>query len=290
MTERDLNERVAAVRDDVLVAKDRALEAAHDYGDRIQRSASELGDRARHYGAAGADYARRAGSSTASFAADNALPLGLIGLGVGWLVLSARRNNALRDEELYIGAEREQGYERETRTRALASSVQERAGALASDVQERAGALASRAREASNQLATRVGEGYDSARNRAGEVASQVGQQASQWSHDARDGITHAGQRTVEYMDENPLLVGALAIAAGVGVGLALPETRRENQLLGETRDRLLGDARGLLDEARRTARDVGETAREAARDVQRQARETTQDLRGAVSDPRISH
>jgi len=157
-------------------------------------------------------------------------------------------------------------------------------------VQERAGAIASRTRDATNQLASRVGDSYESARNRAGDVASQVGQTASQWSHDARDGIQYAGRRTVDYADENPLLLGALAIAAGVGVGLALPATQRENELLGETRDRLLGDARGLIDEARRTAQETAEAAREAARDVGRQARETTQELRSAASDPRISH
>lgn len=36
---------------------------------------------------------------------------------------------------------------------------------------------------------------------------------------------------------ENPLMVGAAAIVVGAAVGMALPETERENELMGEARD-----------------------------------------------------
>jgi ElaB/YqjD/DUF883 family membrane-anchored ribosome-binding protein len=175
----------------------------------------EVGERARHYREVGVDYARRAGSSTADFVAENALPLSLIGLGVGWLVLSSRRERLAQFEEEHH------------------------------------------------------------LRQRASELAAR----ASHLGNEARSQLTHAGQRSVEYADENPLLVGALAIAAGVGVGLALPATRHENELFGETRDRLLDDAQSLLGEARQTARDVGATARDTGAQLER-----------AVKEPRFSH
>jgi hypothetical protein len=61
--------------------------------------------------------------------------------------------------------------------------------------------------------------------------------------------------------DDNPLAVGMAAIAAGIGVGLLLPQTEPERELLGSKRDELLGDAKQTLSE-------MGQTAKDTARDV----------------------
>lgn len=64
---------------------------------------------------------------------------------------------------------------------------------------------------------------------------------------------------------ENPLAAAALAAAMGATVGLALPETRRENELMGEARDAVVSKAQ----EAARGAADrVQDVAGEAARKV----------------------
>lgn len=232
--------------------------------ERIQDNAHQLAGGAREYGRAGGDYARRVGHNTAAFVSENALPLCLIGLGAGWLVLSMRKQQvAFDDQEPYHGYDY-YGLDE-------SSSAQRGEHAL------------SRAREGSHQVATRVRDGIGSARARAGELAHQVGHRASEWSHEARTQLSDAGQRTMDYADANPLLVGALALAAGVGVGLALPATRRENQWLGKRRDRLLDDARGLIGDAR-------ESARETVHEVQRQAHEAKEGLRSAVKESRFPH
>jgi len=41
-------------------------------------------------------------------------------------------------------------------------------------------------------------------------------------------------------MHENPLAVGAVAVAAGTAIGLALPSTRFESEYIGETGERLV--------------------------------------------------
>jgi ElaB/YqjD/DUF883 family membrane-anchored ribosome-binding protein len=135
---------------------------------------------------------------------------------------------------------------------------------IADNARERVGALA---------------ESVDAARVRVTDGAVQLGQHASELSHEARERLHRAQLRTRDFAEENPLAVGAIAIAAGVGVGLLLPATQPENRLMGDTRDRLVGDARGLLQEARETGSRVGQSAREAA-----------QELRGAVTDARVSH
>jgi hypothetical protein len=69
-------------------------------------------------------------------------------------------------------------------------------------------------------------------------------------------------------MDHNPLAVGAAAMALGVAVGMALPESRREHQLMGGTRDRLLDRAQSMagdaVDRAKQTVREVANKASEA--------------------------
>jgi uncharacterized protein YjbJ (UPF0337 family) len=44
-------------------------------------------------------------------------------------------------------------------------------------------------------------------------------------------------------LQENPLVIGAMALVAGLGLGLAVPETSYENKALGKTRDQLLDKA-----------------------------------------------
>ena len=50
-------------------------------------------------------------------------------------------------------------------------------------------------------------------------------------------------QRAYTMMDEQPLIVGALAVAAGALIGAALPTTQYENRTLGPVRDRTLEKA-----------------------------------------------
>lgn len=111
-------------------------------------------------------------------------------------------------------------------------------------------AARSRVNDGIESARSRVGETVDAARARvdglrsqAAELGHDVSVRASDLSHQAYDQLQRAGTRTREFTDENPLAVGALAVVAGVSVGLLLPSTRRENALLGETRDRLVHDA-----------------------------------------------
>jgi hypothetical protein len=80
----------------------------------------------------------------------------------------------------------------------------------------------------------------------------------SEMAHDASAAIsdyTSRGQQRVSEMTEqaesqfnrwmrdNPLAVGAAAIAVGAAIGLAVPATDRERELVGETRDQLMEKA-----------------------------------------------
>lgn len=62
-------------------------------------------------------------------------------------------------------------------------------------------------------------------------------------------------------IEERPLAVGLAALGVGLLAGVALPATRREDELLGETRDDLLA-----------SARDAGQDALEKGREMARDA------------------
>lgn len=140
-----------------------------------------------------------------------------------------------------------------------ASSVGEKVSEVAGNVRDRAADLGSRTRERASHLGERASHLGESARYRA----SQVGDRARYQAHQARIGFW-------QMMEESPLSVGVAAIALGVIAGLSIPATRREDELLGETRDRLLDDVKeaglGALEKGKQVASTAVETLKEEAK------------------------
>jgi ElaB/YqjD/DUF883 family membrane-anchored ribosome-binding protein len=94
---------------------------------------------------------------------------------------------------------------------------------------------------------------------RTGEFAREAGWKARQTTRRAQNQLQRA-------VTENPLAVGAAALAVGAMIGMALPETGRENELMGETRDQVVEGAQEM---ARTAATRVQEVATDAAKRVQ---------------------
>lgn len=59
------------------------------------------------------------------------------------------------------------------------------------------------------------------------------------------------------YIEENPLVVGAVAFAVGAAVGYAIPLTKTENDYMGEMRDNVLDKAQASAQEAIGTVKQV---------------------------------
>jgi hypothetical protein len=68
-----------------------------------------------------------------------------------------------------------------------------------------------------------------------------------------------------ETLEESPLVVGVAALALGALVGLALPGTSKENEWMGETRDRIVEDVKATAQETARKVQNVAEQAQHAA-------------------------
>jgi ElaB/YqjD/DUF883 family membrane-anchored ribosome-binding protein len=118
----------------------------------------------------------------------------------------------------------------------------------------------------------------DAKTSRSGYAASGVGKPAATAVRDAGDRIrqvTSTAQSGLRRLvRENPLAAGAIAAAVGTTIGLALPETRRENELMGEARD-------AAVDRAQEAVRVTGERVQDAARRVQDVAGEAVRKVTG---------
>jgi ElaB/YqjD/DUF883 family membrane-anchored ribosome-binding protein len=245
------DEAKEAVVDKLRDAKDSALEAANQ---RLR----EVGEGARH-----------AGEVTYGYARENAIPLGLIGVGIGWLLLSARgrRNGGYgsRQRERQAFGSGDIGYGEEfdapnwPDTRAARGTAPATFRRTMEETKERAAEVADRAKH-----------GLDDGVGRARERARELGHRANELGHHARERFLRVEHDALDFANENPLAVGAAALAVGVGVGLLLPPTRREDEVLGQARDRLVGELRGSVDgmgrAVKRTADEVKGVLREAPR------------------------
>jgi ElaB/YqjD/DUF883 family membrane-anchored ribosome-binding protein len=76
------------------------------------------------------------------------------------------------------------------------------------------------------------------------------------------------------FVTENPLAAGAVAAAVGATIGLALPETQKENEMMGEARDTVVNKAqdaaRDAADRVQDAAQRVKDVAADAAKSVTR--------------------
>src|SRR5690606_20219920 len=84
-----------------------------------------------------------------------------------------------------------------------------------------------------------------------------------------------------DFLYENPLAAGAVAIGVGALIGGLLPSTRREDELMGDARDevvhRAANGAQKTLDRAKQVADGVGDEAKDAASEVAHKAKEEAQ-------------
>jgi hypothetical protein len=90
----------------------------------------------------------------------------------------------------------------------------------------------------------KLGDAADWTRDKASDLGHQVaekaadlGQQATRQARRARLGFWQA-------MEEKPLVVGAAVLALGLFIGLAIPSTDPEDELMGDARDRLLDNVK----------------------------------------------
>jgi len=112
----------------------------------------------------------------------------------------------------------------------------------------------------SNYALGQVGETRETQGTGTGTL-NQVKETASDLASRSTAAVSNFSTRFGEMMRDNPLAVGAVAVAAGTAVGLALPSTRLESEYIGETGERLVEKvedvARGALDQVKDAAKQM---------------------------------
>ena len=221
---------------------------------------------------------------------DNPVPAGMVGVGLAWLFANRREGSSYdRDWETYstgpavpyrsgyTGNRYDQprstgtyGYTAGTTPGYAAGSVQHtHDGSNGEGLRDRAAHVASDASEKLGDVQERVGEAVHDTQERVSSAVHHTQERAGELVDRARMRAQRAERRIEESLQENPMAVGAVALALGMAAGLLIPETDREHELMGRSRDRVLDRAQ---DATRRAAEKVHDSVRDAAGESARHA------------------
>jgi hypothetical protein len=207
----------------------------------------------------------------------NPMPAALVGLGLGWMLLN--RPNGSAESSRYMnpaGFRAGAGYAPPTYGASAYGGVgvsgagggaQDRAGPkvsqMADQAQQSAGQLVDQVQQTGSQV-------IDQIQQTGGQVVDQVQQTGGQVIDEVQEKASVAQGFLEHQLEENPLLVGAVAVAIGGVLAGTIRSTRREDQLLGSTRDRLVGSASELtqdtMQKVGRVMDEVQSTATERAK------------------------
>ena len=118
----------------------------------------------------------------------------------------------------------------------------------------------SSARSAAQDATERARAQVEDATERARAQIDEVGTEAQAT-------VRRAQGQLQRVMHETPLAVGAAAFGLGAAVGLAVPSTPQESQLMGEARDALVEKTQQAAQDAQKQIQAVGQQALQAARE-----------------------
>ena len=113
-------------------------------------------------------------------------------------------------------------------------------------------------------------------------------------SNTVQTGSDQLTRQITSLFDQQPLIAGALAFAAGAALGAALPHTAQEDQLIGQQADKVRGKAAeaagSLYDQGKQKAAEVYDDVRDKAGQVYGDTKDQVTDLaRGAATDGSVS-
>jgi ElaB/YqjD/DUF883 family membrane-anchored ribosome-binding protein len=201
------------------------------------------------------EQARRTGSRLVEVIRENPLPVIAVGAGVTWLLTQRSRSDFSGNRMAryaYTGHERRQGENWQS-----SSGVRSRVTGSVSEMKDSVS-------EAASGVVDRAGEIKDRAGERIGELSGEARRQ----SRRLKTNLEHAAE-------ENPLAIAIGAAVVGLALGMLLPGSQRENELMGPARDQ-------LVDRAERTAERVKDAAveqvKESAKKVKNQAKDAAKD------------
>lgn len=150
------------------------------------------------------------------------------------------------------------------------SKVGEKGRGLMNKVSE----LGHRVSDSTSSMASRARSKLSGSTSSTGSSSGKLTQKSRQQYYRARDGFDRM-------IDEQPLMLGILGVAIGTMLGASLPNTRREDQLMGSKRDQLLDTVKETV---RTKADSLKDSAQRVAQAAQREVKSVTSDGSGSRS------
>lgn len=260
---------------------------------RVRASPGHVMDQVLTYardGGAG-DFARDLGKNLGRQVRDNPLPVLMVGAGMAWLMFgnSTRRRGygypVGSSHGSYVGGTTsehlsEMGSAAAEGAESARRSAMEGAESVRRSVMDAAGRLGSGAH--------RMGEAVEDARHRVGDAMSRAGEGLSSAYSSAAGGAAalmrstsaigresaEASRAMLDFVREQPVVLGALGLAIGAMIGAALPRSRTEDELMGETSDELKRSASQMAAEQYEKGVAVAKTAAQSAAEAAKEEAE----------------
>jgi len=285
-TRGEMSETIDAIQEK-LKPRNIVANAAESVKSAATERVRDMADTASHTAQQAMDYTRERASGMAGTARQNSIPLALIGVGAAWLLTKGSRSGGRSRDRRAYGNFGTYGYERD-RTRDQEQYGDEGDGggfmarirqnpvpaalagvgltwlAFSGNDRDEMSSDYGRYRDDSDRWRDQSAGGTWSGQSDAGETgstaenlsnsASDVAARTREYASDAADSMRRMARRRQNQLQrmiqDNPLLVGAGALMLGAAFGLAVPESDTENELMGDTRDNMVGRARDMARDA----------------------------------------
>ena len=177
---------------------------------------------------------------------ENPVPLLLTSIGIAWMMMSGRQNGNGNGGRL-----RDRMHEAGDRWTDAKEGASERLAGVKDTLHGAREGARERIQHSRDTLSHAAGSVRETTRRAADTTRAQLAR--------ARSGADYL-------LHEQPLVLGAIGIAAGALIGAALPATEEEDRMLGSSRDRALDKAKRAGAEGYRKVRDRAEDLAEQAK------------------------
>lgn len=209
---------------------------------------------------------------------ENPLPAAMAAAGIGWLLLSSREQRPTttrftngEPDEFAIPDESYQE-----------SGVRARVRDVAGNVADKANDLKEKAQEVTQQAVQKVRNTGERAVERARATGDRLTSRADEAAYRVRETARTTARRVEHQFEESPIGIGAVALAMGLAIGLSIPGTRKEAELMGDARDKLADRTREKIadttDKVERVVQKALPEVKSVVRDAAREVRETARD------------
>ncbi|MEX0652806.1 MAG: DUF3618 domain-containing protein [Phycisphaeraceae bacterium] len=227
----------------------------------------------------------RAGNRFTRLVRENPMPAMVSGLGLAWLIGAGMRSR--KSSQPRGGRQPATPYDTEVRARQnLYEAGMESQGSAypppeqyayesehpsegrSEGMTQKASEYGEQAREKASEYGEQAKRYGQQAKQKAGEYGQQIREQAGEMGEHLRSGTHQVSEKASDLFERHPLSVGLGIMAAGLALGMLLPATRRENEMLGKQRDKLFRQAKTYGSDLAERGQAVAQRATEAAKEA----------------------